>query len=737
MQKIVLKISGMHCASCVVNIENILKEEKGINSANVNLANQKAYIVFDPNKIDFLKIKNLIESLGYKAEKDDEISLEESENKDYKEIQKLKKRFIYSLIFSLPVAYLAMGEMLGFYIPPFLKNYNTLIQFILSTVVILYCFDIWKYGFKYLIKLRPNMDSLIFIGTAVAYFYSLTILLLLFLGFEIDTHIYFESAVLILVFISLGKYLEGLTKGKTTEAIKRLIGLQPKEATVLKDGKEIKISVNEVLVDDIVLVKPGEKIPVDGIIIDGYSAVDEKMITGESIPVEKNVGDNVIGGTINKTGFLKLKATRVGKGTMLSQIIKIVEEAISSKAPIQLLADKISFYFVPAVISVAILAFVIWLFMGQPLAFALTVFVSVLIIACPCALGLATPTAIMMGVGLGAKNGILIKSNKALEISRKVNIIVFDKTGTLTKGEPTVTDIVPNNNFSKEDILKLSASLEKNSEHPLAEAIFKKAKEEKLELFEVKNFKAIPGYGVVGELNGKKIILGTRKLMINNNIDPSFIEEKISLLEDQGKTVMILAQDKDIVGIIAVADTLKDYAKEAIEILHQMGKKIAIITGDSKRVAQAIAKILGIDNVLAEVLPQDKANEIKKLQSKGNFVAMVGDGINDAPALAQSDLGIAIGSGTDIAIETGEIVLIKNDLRDVIKAIKLSAYTFKKIKQNLFWAFFYNVLAIPIAAGVLYPFFGFLLNPVLAAMAMAFSSVSVVLNSLLMKRYKF
>ena len=736
MQKIVLKISGMHCASCALNIENILKEEKGINSANVNLANQKAYVIFDPNKIDFLKIKNLIESLGYKAEKDDEISLEESENKDYKEIQKLKKRFIYSLIFSLPVAYLAMGEMLGFYIPQFLKNYNALIQFILSTVVILYCFDIWKYGFRYLIKLKPNMDSLIFIGTAVAYFYSLTILLLLFLGFEIDTHIYFESAVLILVFISLGKYLEGLTKGKTTEAIKKLIGLQPKEATVLKDGKEIKISVNEVLVGDIVLVKPGEKIPVDGIIIDGYSAVDEKMITGESIPVEKNIGDNVIGGTINKTGFLKLNATRVGKDTMLSQIIKIVEEAIGSKAPIQLLADKISFYFVPTVISIAILAFIIWLLMGKSLAFALTVFVSVLIIACPCALGLATPTAIMMGVGLGAKNGILIKSNKALEISRKVNIIVFDKTGTLTKGEPVVTDIVPNN-FGKEDILKLSASLEKNSEHPLAEAIVKKAKEEKLKLLEVKNFKAIPGYGVVGELNGKKIILGTRKLMINNNIDPSFIEEEISVLEDQGKTVMILAQDKDIVGIIAVADTLKDYAKEAIEILHKMGKKTAIITGDNKRVAQAIAKILGIDNVLAEVLPQDKANEIKKLQSKGNFVAMVGDGINDAPALAQSDLGIAIGSGTDIAIETGEIVLIKNDLRDVIKAIKLSAYTFKKIKQNLFWAFFYNVLAIPIAAGVLYPFFGFLLNPVLAATAMAFSSVSVVLNSLLMKRYRF
>jgi Cu+-exporting ATPase len=737
MQKIVLKISGMYCASCAVNIENILKEEDGINSANVNLANQRAYVVFDPSKIDFSKIKNLIEFLGYKAEKDEEILSKENENKDYKEIQKLKKRFIYSLIFSLPVAYLAMGRMLGFYIIPFLENYNALIQFILSTVVILYCFDIWKFGFKHLMKLKPNMDSLIFIGTAVAYFYSLSVLFLLFLGFEIDAHLYFESAVLILVFISLGKYLERLTKGKTAEAVKKLIGLQPKWATVLRDGKEIKISVNEVLVGDIVLIKPGEKIPVDGIIIDGYSAVDEKMITGESIPVEKNIGDNVIGGTINKTGFLKLKATRVGKDTMLSQIIKIVEEAMGSKAPIQLLADKISFYFVPAVMSVAILAFVIWLLMGKSLAFALTVFVSVLIIACPCALGLATPTAIMMGVGLGAKNGILIKSNKALEISRKVNIIVFDKTGTLTKGEPTVTDIVPNNNFSKEDVLKLAASLEKNSEHPLAEAIVKKAKEEKLELFEVKNFQAVPGCGVLGELDGKKIILGTRKLMIDNNIDPSFIEEKISVLEDQGKTVMILAQGKDIIGIIAVADTLKDYAKEAVEMLHQMGKKTAIITGDNKRVAQAIAKILGIDNVLAEVLPQDKANEIKKLQSKGNVVAMVGDGINDAPALAQSDLGIAIGSGTDIAIETGEIVLIKNDLRDVIKAIKLSAYTFKKIKQNLFWAFFYNVLAIPIAAGVLYSFSGFLLNPVLAAVAMAFSSVSVVLNSLLMKRYRF
>ena len=497
------------------------------------------------------------------------------------------------------------------------------------------------------------------------------------------------------------------------------------------------------------MVKPGEKIPVDGIVVDGYSGVDEKAITGESMPMEKKKGDEVIGATINKTGVLKFKAIRVGKDTMLAQIIEIVEEAMGSKAPIQLLADKVSFYFVPSVIGIAIFAFVVWLLLGQPIAFALTVFVAVLIIACPCALGLATPTAVMMGTGLAAKNGILIKSGKALEIARNLDIVIFDKTGTLTKGEPSVTDVIKiKNNINENLILQIAASVEKNSEHPLAQAIVNKAKEKKINLSEVKNFQAIPGHGVWAELENEKILFGTRKLMVDNQIEPSLIEEKMVALENQGKTAMILAQtpirngisngaSKNIIGIIAVADTLKDYSKEAVKMLHKMGKKVAMITGDNKRVGQAIAEQVGIDKVLAEVLPQEKSAEIRKLQSEGNVVAMVGDGINDAPALAQADLGIALGSGTDVAMETGEIVLIKDDLRDVVAAIDLSKYTLNKIKQNLFWAFFYNIVGIPLAAGILYPFTGWLLNPAIAAAAMAFSSVSVVSNALLMRRYKF
>jgi Cu+-exporting ATPase len=774
MEKTILKISGMHCASCAQNIENTLRKEEGIKSANVNFASEKLYLEFDTAQISIAKIKKIIEKLGYKASEE---TLEEEMHDHHKEakaqeIKKLKKRFIFALTFSVPIIYMAMGEMIGLPMPIIFENYGAIIQFVLATAVIISCFNIWISGFKNLLRLTPNMDSLIFIGTAVAYFYSLIISFLMFLETEVEAHLYYESAALILVFISLGKYLEAVTKGKTSEVIKKLIGLQPKEATILKipnsklqtpnksqiqnhkfkteDYEEIKIPIEKVQIGDIVLVRPGEKIPVDGIVIDGYSGVDEKAITGESIPVEKKKGDEVIGATINKTGFLKIKATRVGKDTMLAQIIKIFEEAMGSKAPIQLLADKVSFYLVPLVISIAILSFIIWLLLGQSLAFALNVFVSVLIIACPCALGLATPTAVMMGTGLAAKNGILIKSGKALEIARNVNIVIFDKTGTLTKGEPAVTDIIEIQN-SKSKILQLSASVEKNSEHPLAQAIVNKAREEKINFLEVKNFQAIPGHGVLAEIDDKKILLGTRKLMIDNQIDPSLIEEKMIALENQGKTAMILAQDKEIIGIIAVADTLKEYSKEAVEMLHKMGKKVAIITGDNKRVGQAIAKLVGVDYVLAEVLPQDKARVIKRIQEGekiGNWklkignsrqrrvVAMVGDGINDAPALAQADLGIALGSGTDVAMETGEIVLIKDDLRDVITAIDLSKYTFKKIKQNLFWAFFYNILGIPIAAGVLYPFTGWLLNPAIAAAAMSFSSVSVVLNALLMKRYK-
>ena len=748
MEKTILKISGMHCASCAANIENDLKKEAGIKSANVNFASEKLYLEFNSIDTSIARVKKIIEKLGYKAWEE---TFEEEMHDHHKkiktqEVSKLKKRFIISFIFGLPLIYIVMGGMVGLAIPQFFKEWNILIQFILATVVILVCFGLWSSGFKNLIRLRPNMDSLIFIGTSTAYFYSIAVSISFWLDVQkLSPYLYYESAVFILVFISLGKYLEAMTKGKTGEAIKKLIGLQPKEATVIKDNEEINIPISEVKVGDIVLVKPGEKIPVDGMVIDGYSGVDEKAITGESIPVEKKKGDEVIGATINKTGVLKFRATRVGKDTMLAQIIKIVEEAMGSKAPIQLLADKISFYFVPSVIGIAILSFATWLLLGQPLPLALTVFVAVLIIACPCALGLATPTAVIMGTGLAAKNGILIKSGKALEIARDLNMVIFDKTGTLTKGEPSVTDVVKiKNDVSENWVLQIAASVEKNSEHPLAQAIVNKAKEKKANFSEVKNFQAIPGYGVTADLEnpegqaygaGKKILFGTRKLMTNNQINPNIVEEKMIVLENQGKTAIILAVEKDIIGIIAVADTLKDYSKEAVEMLYKMGKKIAIITGDNKRVGQAIAQQVGVDRVLAEVLPQEKSAEIKKLQSEGNIVAMVGDGINDAPALAQADLGIALGSGTDVAMETGEIVLIKDDLRDVVTAIDLSKYTLNKIKQNLFWAFFYNIIGIPVAAGVLYPFTGWLLNPAIAAAAMAFSSVSVVSNSLLMKRY--
>ena len=739
MKKIILNISSMHCASCSANIENALKKEAGIKSANVNFASEKLYLEFNEIEISIARVQKIIEKLGYKATRETAEQKTRNHHKEAKaqEIQKLKKRFIFALIFSLPIIYMVMGGMLGLPMLKIFENYGTVIQFVLATAVILTCFNIWVSGFKNLLRLAPNMDSLIFIGTAVAYFYSLIISILMFLGAETEAYLYYESAALILVFISLGKYLEAITKGKTSEAIKKLIGLQPKEATLIRDNEEIKIPISEVKVGDIILVKPGEKIPVDGVVIDGYSGVDEKAITGESIPVEKKKGDEVIGATINKTGVLKFKATRVGKNTMLAQIIKIVEEAMGSKAPIQLLANKVSFYFVPFIIGIAILVFVIWLLLGQPLVFALTVFVTVLIIACPCALGLATSTAVMMGAGLAAKNGILIKSGKALEIAKDVNMIIFDKTGTLTKGEPSVTDIIKiKNDISENSVLQIAASVEKNSEHPLAQAIVNKARGKKVNLSEVKNFQAIPGRGVSADLKNKKILFGTRKLMSDNQINPSPMEEKLVALENQGKTAMLLVQDKNIIGIIAVADTLKNYSREAIKMLHKMDKKVAIITGDNERVGRAIAKQVDIDRVLAEVLPQEKSAEIKKLQSEGNIVAMVGDGINDAPALAQADLGIALGSGTDVAMETGEIVLIKDDLRDVITAIDLSKYTLNKIKQNLFWAFFYNIVGIPLAAGILYPLTGWLLNPVIAAVAMAFSSVSVVSSTLLMKKYK-
>jgi len=746
MEEATLKITGMDCASCAAVIEHDLKKAKGVASAVVNFASEKLYLEFDPSETQIADIKKAVKDLGYKAaleneDFNDKIDEHEDRNEVGKDgvVKKLKMRFILSLLFGLPIIYMVMGGMIGLPMPNIFNAYGVQIQAILSAVVILTSFNVWKSGYKKILRLAPNMDSLIFIGTAVAFFYSLIMSLPLFLygkGVNMEG-LYYESAAFILIFISLGKYLEVVTKGKTSSAIKSLIGLQPKVAIIIKDGREFEIPISEVKEGDIILVKPGQKIPVDGVVVDGYSGVDEKAITGESIPVEKKKGDEVIGATINKTGVLQFKATKVGKDTMLAQIIKIVEEAMGSKAPIQLLADKVSFYFVPIVLAIAVISAGIWLILGYPVSFALTIFVAVLIIACPCALGLATPTAVMMGTGLAAQKGILIKSSKALEVAKDVNIIVFDKTGTLTKGEPVVTDIIVFDEKMKEqDVLSVAASVEKNSEHPLAQAIVNKAKQDKINFLEAKGFNAVPGKGVQVELNGKKILLGTRLFIKENKISVDLIEEKMVGLEAQGKTAMILADDKKIMGIIAVADVLKEHSKEAVDMLHKMGKQVAIITGDNKRVGEAIAKQIGIDKVLAEVLPQGKSDEIKKLQKEGNIVAMVGDGINDAPALAQADLGIALGSGTDVAMETGEIVLIKDDLRDVVSAIDLSKYTLGKIKVGLFWAFFYNAVGIPVAAGVLFPVTGWLLSPSIAAAAMAFSSVSVVLNALSMKMHK-
>lgn len=729
MQKEVLKISGMDCASCAAVIEHTLKKEKGINSINVNLASEKAYLDFDSSKITLSQVEKIIKDLGYGISKG-------QDNK--KNIKKLRNRVIFSALVGFDFIIMMVFKLFKLPLPNLPVVPHMIFQAVTAGIIIFICFDIWKSGFKKLVKRVPNMDSLIFIGTAVAYFYSLVNVILLVSGKKVGmNNFYFEASAFILIFISLGKYLEAITKGKTSDAIKKLIGLQPKIAIVIKNGQEIETPISQVVVGDIVLVKPGEKIPVDGIVVNGYSGVDEKAITGESMPVEKQMGSQVIGSTINKTGVLQIRANKVGNETMLAQIIKIVEDAMGSKAPIQLLADKVSFYFVPVVLGIAFLSAIIWLLVGQSFTFALSIFVAVLIIACPCALGLATPTAVMMGTGLAAKKGILIKSSKALEIAKSINMVVFDKTGTLTKGEPVVTEIISiDPKTSEKDILEVAGSVEKNSEHPLAEAIVKKAKEKNIKLHEVANFQAIPGHGVEAKLNKVQILLGTRKLMKENNLSINLIEEKMIELENQGKTVMILSVGKKVVGIIAVADVLKENSKQAVDTLHKMGKQVAIITGDNERVGQAIAKQLGIDRVLAEVLPQGKSDEIKKLQAEGKIVAMVGDGINDAPALAQADLGIALGSGTDVAMETGEIVLIKDDLRDVVTAIDLSRYTLSKIKQGLFWAFFYNIVGIPLAAGILFPVIGLLLNPEIAAGAMAFSSVSVVLNSLSMKFYR-
>ncbi len=734
------KIEGMTCSACANRVERVTKKLEGVENSTVNFATEKLTIKVNEDEISYGDIKAAVDKAGYKLIKE-EVKDKEKQGEGKSEASKLLTRFISSLIFTVPLLIITMGHMVGMHLPsiidPMTNPLNfALIQLILTLPVMIAGYKFYKVGLKNLVKLSPNMDSLISIGTLAAFIYGIFAIYKIMQGdHEYAMHLYFESAAVILTLITLGKYLEAVSKGKTSQAIKALMGLAPKTATIIRDNKEIVVPVEEVIVGDIVLVKPGEKLPVDGEVIEGNTSIDESMLTGESIPVEKSMGSSVIGASINKTGFIKYKATRVGRDTALAQIVKLVEDAQGSKAPIAKLADVISAYFVPVVIGLAIIASVGWLIAGETPIFSLTIFIAVLVIACPCALGLATPTAIMVGTGKGAENGVLIKGGEPLETTYKLKTIVFDKTGTITEGKPKVTDIITNGE-SEEEILILAASAEKGSEHPLGEAIVKDAEEKGLSLKVIDKFNAIPGHGIEVEIDKKSILLGNKKLMMEKNINISSLDETSDRLASEGKTPMYIAIDGNAAGIIAVADTVKASSKNAIESLHKMGIKVAMITGDNKRTADAISKQVGIDIVLSEVLPEDKANEVKKLQVDGNRVGMVGDGINDAPALAQADIGIAIGSGTDVAIESADIVLMRSDLMDVISAIKLSKSTIKNIKENLFWAFGYNVLGIPVAMGVLHIFGGPLLNPMIAAGAMSLSSVSVLLNALRLRRFK-
>ena len=733
------KIEGMTCSACANRVEKVTKKMPGVENAVVNFATEKLSISYDADVINFGDIKEKVEKAGYKLIREDEQKVEEKRKK-LDEKGKLFWRLILSLIFAVPLLTITMGHMVGMPLPniidPMMNPLNfAIIQLVLTIPVMIIGYKFYYIGYKNLFKLSPNMDSLIAIGTSAAFIYSLYGTYNIYTGDgSYAMSLYYEAAVTILALITLGKYLEAISKGKTSQAIKKLMGLAPKTATIVRNGKELVIPIDEVIVGDIIIVKPGEKLPVDGEVIEGATAVDEAMLTGESIPVEKTVGSKVIGASINKTGFIKYKATKVGKDTALSQIIKLVEDAQGSKAPIAKLADIIASYFVPIVIGLAILSSIGWLISGEDGVFALTIFISVLVIACPCALGLATPTAIMVGTGKGAEYGVLIKGGEALEVTHQIDTIVFDKTGTITEGKPVVTDIITTT-ISEEELLSIAASSEKGSEHPLGEAIVKGAEERNIKFKEISNFKAIPGHGIQVEIEGKIILLGNKKLMTENSIEVGDLGVKSDKLANEGKTPMYIAINNKLEGIIAVADTVKPSSKEAIENLHKMGIKVAMITGDNKKTADAIAKQVGIDIVLAEVLPEDKANEVKKLQEKGSKVAMVGDGINDAPALAKADIGIAIGTGTDVAIESANIVLMKGDLKDVATAIKLSKATIRNIKQNLFWAFGYNVLGIPVAMGVLHIFGGPLLNPMIGAAAMSLSSVSVLANALRLRGF--
>lgn len=729
--KVELRLTGMSCAACSSKIERKLNKTEGIAKAAVNLATEKANIEYDPSTVKVSEIIKTIERLGYGAEKAEEVNRDTEKEQREKEIRSLKLSLIVSAVLSAPLVLAMILGMLKLNSPVLSLLHNEYFQLIITTPVqFIIGFRFYKHAYYALKSKSANMDVLIAMGTSAAYFFSLYNVFFEEVQKGMMKNLYFEAAAVIITLILLGKYLEAVAKGKTSEAIKKLMGLQAKTARVLRNGTEEDIPIEDVLPGDIVVVRPGEKIPVDGKILEGNSSIDESMLTGESLPVEKKAGDFVIGATINKFGTFRFEATKVGKDTALSQIIRMVEDAQGSKAPIQKIADKVSGIFVPIVVAIALLTFVIWLFVTGDVTKAIVSAVAVLVIACPCSLGLATPTAIMVGTGKGAENGILIKGGEHLEMAYKLNAVVLDKTGTITKGEPEVTDIVVlDTTYEKMEILRLASITEKNSEHPLGVAIYEYGKKELGKINDPDKFEAIPGRGVLSVIDGKTIYIGTRKLMREQGIDIASVGAGIERLEDEGKTAMLMSIDNRLTALIAVADTLKESSKEAIQELKSIGIGVYMITGDNKRTANAIAKLVGITNVLAEVLPENKAEEVEKLKASGKIVAMVGDGINDAPALATADIGMAVGTGTDVAIEAADITLMRGDLRTIPAAIRLSRKTMNKIKQNLFWAFFYNIIGIPFAA------LG-LLNPMIAGGAMAFSSVSVVANSLSLKGFK-
>lgn len=749
-KEVEIDITGITCQVCVNKIERKVGKLEGVKEIAVNLANSRGKILYDSEKIKLSEILEVIKKLGYEGKKHEDI---EEDSKAIESEKKLKQEFLefkLAIFFSAIVFYISMGTMVGLPVPNIISSEINplnfaLIQLILAIPVIYIGRRFYKVGIKQLIMRNPSMDSLIATGTGSAILYSLYGTYKIYSGDSHYVHsLYYESGVVILALILLGKYLENVSKGKTSEAIKKLMNLKSKKATLVRDGKFVQVDIEEVELDEIVLVKPGESIPVDGVVVEGQSSVDESMLTGESIPVEKNIGDKVFGASINKNGVIQVKAQAIGKDTVISKIIKLVENAQGSKAPIAKIADKVSGYFVPTVMLIATVAGITWYYLGSrgivkiheaPSIFALTIFVAVMVIACPCSLGLATPTAIMVGTGRGAELGILIKSGEALEKAHKIDTIVFDKTGTLTIGKPKVTDIMSFSNIDEDEILRVAGALEEYSEHPLGEAIVEAGKERKLQFPKVEKFESITGKGVTGVIDGKKVYIGNIKLMRDFSID--IINENIlEKLAYQGKTPMYIAIEDSLIGVIAVADILKPEAIETIKELKNRGYHVGMITGDNKLTAQAIGKEAGIDIIFAEVTPEEKYLKVKELQEQGKNVAMVGDGINDSPALVQANIGIAIGGGTDIAMESADIVLMKRDLKDVLVAMELSHAVIKNIKENLFWAFIYNTVGIPVAAGVLYPLTGHLLNPMIAGAAMAMSSVSVVINALRLKKFK-